>query len=120
MVNPSFPIVWRIVIRFPRAAVALPFVAPICWTGSKNEPYSESCRKSAGCWYLFSIQQFRGIYRLVRYLHPPFVDKVCRYMQQGNPVQKPRALRSYAGDYTESLQWSVAINKRGGSSSLPG
>jgi hypothetical protein len=29
------PIVWRIVIRFPRAAVALPFVAPIFWIGSK-------------------------------------------------------------------------------------
>jgi hypothetical protein len=35
MVNPSFPIVWRIVIRFLRAAVALAFVAPIFWTGSK-------------------------------------------------------------------------------------
>jgi hypothetical protein len=29
------PIVWRIVIRFLRAAVALAFVAPIFWTGSK-------------------------------------------------------------------------------------
>jgi hypothetical protein len=39
-------------------------------------------------------------------------------MQQGQckaliAVQKPRVLRSYAGD-TESLQWSVAINKREG------
>jgi hypothetical protein len=65
------PIVWRIVIRFPRAAIALPFVAPIFWTGSKISQIASLVSNPLARWYLFSIQQFRGIYRLVRYLHPP-------------------------------------------------
>ena len=84
------PIVWRIVIRFPRAAVALPFVAPIFWTGSKISQIASLVSDALARWYLFSIQQFRGIYRLVRYLHPPFVDKVCRYMQQGQILCRSR------------------------------
>jgi hypothetical protein len=49
----------------------------------QNKPDSESCQQSPVRWYLFSIQQFRRVCRLVRHLHPLFVDKVCRYMQQG-------------------------------------
>jgi hypothetical protein len=41
------PIVWRIEIRFPRAAVALLFAAPIFWTGSKISQI-ESCQQCAG------------------------------------------------------------------------